>query len=1037
MADIFFQLVHLAQQPDASSFAQQYPTLFNVLIVLAVFVLPFVLARVISGAIRLPAISTRLGFALAATIAGLLFVSLGKLEFGPDMKGGTTMIFNIDKTSGGEDLDPTALASALSQRVDPSGTKEITIRPRGADQIEITVPTTDAFELQVIKERIIAAGQLEFRVVANSRDHEPVISLARAQANLPDEKERKKVDVVDPVTGRTVGRWYLVGRARETMQGIYPLKTPVEGDVLRNAATGMLLTPPARDSGTEYAFEKFLKANNIENIEVLMAIERNGQPYTEVFGDDLASASAATSNLGEPNVTFQLSGTGADRMLDLTSSILPDGQFHRRMAIVMDKQVLSAPQVNNAISSRGEISGRFTQEEVNFLCNILREGRLPATLEHEPASETRVGAGLGEVTIAKGKNAAVIAIVATAAVMVVYYQFSGLVACLALALNCLLIFGIIIFIRQPLSLPGLAGIVLTIGMAVDANVLVFERIREERAKGAAPRLSIRNGFDRASATIVDANLTTLIAGIVLYWIGTEQVRGFAVTLIIGIVTSMFTAVFCSRILFEIAEKLKIVSLSMIDGIALTKGKIVGDRDLDFMRVAPIWFFGSVLFCVIGIAAAIYRGKGLLNIDFTGGETVTYQLREPIPVQQMREIIKGIFVDQEGKSIESSLVRVENDRPDTIYVLTTSIGDEKKLGQMLSAGLAKSGVAKLVTYDAKVTKDANQGFNSNNRLRFVSVAQEGGQTTGEPNATQDNAAQENLPTAEPNQARVPFVLELTQEGNEPAKRDQKSLKDDLVEAAKVVGVDLAIERAIIEPDPLPADWRQNQTEAYSKWSISLPLPEDQATKVVDQLAKNIDETPIWLSLSSIRGRVAAEMQQRALAALVVSMILITLYIWFRFQKLSYGLAAVFATLHDVIATIGAIALSHWCAKFLGFALIEDFKIGLTEIAALLAIIGYSLNDTIVIFDRIRELRGRSPRVTVEMLNKSLNQTLSRTILTSGTTLLTVFVLYVWGGEGIHTFAFALLVGITVGTYSSIYIATPILLWLANREVAAAK
>ena len=204
-----------------------------------------------------------------------------------------------------------------------------------------------------------------------------------------------------------------------------------------------------------------------------------------------------------------------------------------------------------------------------------------------------------------------------------------------------------------------------------------------------------------------------------------------------------------------------------------------------------------------------------------------------------------------------------------------------------------------------------------------------------------------------------------------------------------------------------------------------------------LSAELDNTPVWLSLSQIKGRVASEMKSRALAALFVSLLGITIYLWFRFQKISYGLAAVLALIHDVFFTLGIIALTHWLADYLGFLLVEDFKIGLTEIAAFLAIIGYSLNDTIVIFDRIRELRGRSPRVSLAMLNASLNQTLSRTILTSGTTLLTVFVLYVWGGEGIHTFAFALLIGISVGTYSSMFVATPLLYWLSGREAAANK
>ncbi len=186
----------------------------------------------------------------------------------------------------------------------------------------------------------------------------------------------------------------------------------------------------------------------------------------------------------------------------------------------------------------------------------------------------------------------------------------------------------------------------------------------------------------------------------------------------------------------------------------------------------------------------------------------------------------------------------------------------------------------------------------------------------------------------------------------------------------------------------------------------------------------------------RNRVAGDMQQKAIAALLVSLIFIVAYIWFRFQKLSYGLAAVIALLHDVLITLGIVALCHWLAAPLGFMLIEDFKIDLIMVAAFLTIIGYSLNDTIVVFDRIREVRGKSPRLTSAMVNTSVNQTLSRTLLTSSTTLLTIALLYFFGGAGIHGFSFALFVGIVVGTYSSIFIASPVLLWIANRQQASA-
>lgn len=1039
--------------------ADWQPFFVGLLYVFIIFVLPFLAAQVISRAVRLPNAAFRIGLVLMAVFGSALFVLQGKLPLSIDMKGGTTLVYNIIESEDGEELDAAALASALGERIDPSGTREITIRPRGGSQIEITVPTDDPFELEQIKATITTSGQLEFRVVANTRDHDDIITLARLQA------KENRIDVVG-ASGKPVGRWYAVGRESESVQGIFPLRTPVTGDIIRNSETGEVLNVPQLDQGTDYALEKWLASQNVKSIDVLMALEFIGRPYTEVFGDDLASAQRETSKLGEPIVGFRLAGEGANKMLQLTTAIMPDGNFKRRMAIIMDKRVLSAPLLNSPISSAGLIEGRFTTQEIDFLVNILRSGRLPATLETQPASETRIGAALGEITIQKGTTASVWAVIATFAFMLIYYRFSGVVASIALAFNGLLIFGILIFIRQPLSLPGLAGLVLTVGMAVDANVLIFERIREEVAKGSAPRLSIRNGFDRAFSTIVDANLTTMIAAIVLYWIGTDQVRGFAVTLIIGISCSMFTAIFCSRIIFEIAEKLNLVRLGMMDGVSALKNVFLGQKDIDFMGWSKVCALASAAMIAAGMIAVVVRGSSLLNIDFTGGTTVTMQLEQPVPIEQLRQITKDILVDADGKPIQSTLVRVEKEPRDTVFSLVTSMSDENQLASQLQDGLAKNNAANLVTYKARVTSLSSDGGNlfhgKRNRTRFVSLdalqeataEQSQSEPTQQTDATQpaqtDATQPEQTDTAQPADPATPaitssFRLELSgsEEVNSDgivrnmARRSPSKLKEDLVQAAQAAGIELNPTLISLTPEPRPQDWREDQDVAFSTWIIQLPLSVADGTTVMNAVAEEIGRTPLWLSLSQIGGRVAGEMQQRALAAILVSLIFIVGYIWFRFQRISYGLAAVVALVHDVLITLGAIAISTWLAKPLGFLLIEDFKIGLTEVAAFLTIIGYSLNDTIVVFDRVREVRGRSPRLTAAMLNQSINQTLSRTLLTSGTTLIAVVLLYFFGGEGIHAFSFALFVGIVIGTYSSIFIASPILLWLANRQETPAK
>jgi SecD/SecF fusion protein len=1072
--------------------------IYNIMFVLAIFVLPFVLSTFISKAIRLPAISTRLGTMLAVIIGSLLFAYNAdfKMKLGPDMKGGTNLIYNIKQpTDGSPKPDASALASALSSRLNPSGTNEMSIRPYGESQIEIIVPNSDEFELAEIKRRIVSAGALQFRIVANSRDHGDLIEFARQQAQSPD---RERATVAN-AAGKVVGRWYTVGRDKELPTGIRPLKTPVLGDIIRNSRTGEMIVNPPLQMSEEYALENWMKRQDIPDVDVLMALEANGEPYVEVSGDDLASAAMEfDSKTGEPTVGFKLTTEGSGKMLRMTVRNVPDGNFHRRMAIILDDKVLSAPQLNGSISSNGQITGNFTQAEVKFLVEILREGRLPATLEETVASENRVGAGLGEATISRGMYASAISMIITFACILVYYRFAGVIAVIALIINGLMIFGSMIFLSQPLTLAGLAGLVLTVGMSVDANVLIYERIREEVAKGSAKRMAVRNGFDRALTTIIDSNLTTLIAAIVLYWIGTDQVRGFAVALIIGISTSMFTATFCSRLMFDIAEKFGLVNLSMWDGIEFIKRNVIGAGDVDFMgkQKACLIFSGALI--ALGLLAVAIRGKDILNIDFTGGTSVTFQTSQPIKADELRALTRKILEkDARGEYIQSTLVSVEKQPEDSVYTLVTSLKSRDELEQLLVEGFAKE-KAGFVTYSLKVLPSNSTSQNdhrpaglnpagqnseihrSNNRsaVRLVSfqddpkpaeasspeaspaVAEvtslpqepaatqppttpstEGATATGTQTPEQATGTEATPGTAAAAAPSASTILMLQfQSSNENAASESDKiarisapdLKKKVIAAAAANNLNLTNAAFRVEPNPMPKDWNEESLSGHGQWKVTLPFDNAQAKAIVGTLDSTLAKQPLWLSLSNIGERVAGQMQQRAIGAVLLSLVFIMAYIWFRFQKVAFGVAAVVALLHDVVITLGIMALCHWLVGPLQFLMIEDFKIGLTEVAAFLTIIGYSLNDTIVVFDRIREVRGKSPKLTSKMINDSVNQTLSRTLLTSGTTILTLVILYIWGGEGIHAFAFALLFGIITGTYSSIFVAAPVLLWLANRE-----
>ncbi len=1025
----------------------------NAAIVFAIFLLPFIIGHFVAKAVRMPTHASKIGFMLAAIFAAFIFSYKEGFQLRPgiDMKGGTNMVYAIKPPKdGAEKIDAGALASALNDRLNPSGTQDMLIRPMGDSQIEIVVPETDPMALQTLKDRLTKAGALEFRIVANTRDHGDIIAKAVEQSKQDPPQTDVLEEVGVPADKRVViGRWYRVGTdSQKNEDGVNALRTNIVGDVVRNAFTGEIITDQiARLSGRDSDVEKYLLSNDIQAIDVLMAFQYAGRPFAVVQGDDLSNATTTfNKTTGQPEISFSLNAAGGVKMTQLTGGInTSDEVFKRRMAIIMDENVLSAPQLNSTISSQGVIQGNFTLQEVEEMVNVLRAGRLPATLSDEPISEDTIGAGLGQSTINKGTTASAWAVAATLVCILVYYRFAGVVAAVALIINGLLIFGIMILIRQPLTLPGLAGLVLTVGMSVDANVLIFERIREEKNKGSAPRMSIRNGFDRAFTTIIDSNLTTLIAAVVLYWIGTDQVRGFAVALIIGIATSMFTATFCSRIIFEICEKLKLVSLSMSDGVGLIKNSLLGVKEVNFMGMQKLSLVVSIGLIVAGIAAVTLRGKDILNIDFTGGTSVAFQLTAPMEADELRAITKKILADDSDESpVQSSLVKVEKEPLNTVYKLVTSIQDRDTLAERVLKGFKAEGLG-VVTYEVAYTS-ADQGTSFQpSRMRFVSFQQdpvEGDAADTAPADTAPAATTEeggDAPEIDAAPAPTPRVFseyQLTFGGSdgEPAEYSAQALKDVVTKTAKEAGIAVNEPLITVIPEPRPKTWTPEDVSGFTTWKLRLPLAKAEAEQILSKMSSDLESTPKWLSLSTIQGRVANEMQNRAIGAILVSLIFIVAYIWFRFQKVAYGLAAVVALVHDVLITLGVIALCHWLSGPLGFLLIDDFKIGLTEVAAFLTIIGYSLNDTIVVFDRIREVRGRSPRLTEDMINTSVNQTLSRTLLTSGTTLLTVLLLYIFGGEGIHAFAFALLIGVLVGTYSSIFVASPVLLWITNRENA---
>jgi SecD/SecF fusion protein len=563
----------------------------------------------------------------------------------------------------------------------------------------------------------------------------------------------------------------------------------------------------------------------------------------EMTGSGIKSAMVVRGNLGEPEIHFTLDSEGAERFAQITRE-----NVHQRLAIILDKELYSAPVIQTPIETgSGQITGQFDNKEAFELANVL-ENPLRAPLKIEESRE--VNPTLGRDSIRSGIRAAIYGTLAVSAFMLVYYLIAGMVANVALIANIIILLGVMCSVGTTLTLPGIAGIVLTVGMAVDANVLIYERIREETAKGKSLRGAIAAGYARAFTVIFDSHVTTLISSIILMYMGTGSIKGFGVALTIGVAASLFTALVVTRLIFDfLVDRGWLKSLPMFHLIRATK--------LDFMKLAKPAFVTSWLLIAIGLAYGWHRGKSAFGVDFLGGDTTIFAFT---------------------KKADEATVR---------------------------SALTKAGI------------------------------------------------------------------------KDPLIQYQK----DLLTRTETLRVDSATDTG------------------NTVVSVVTNLPAAGFTK---QLQDHIGAT------------VGQEIQKSAVIAGLLSLFGILIYVAIRYE-FSFAVGAVLAIVHDVPMTIGWYFLSG-----------REFNA--TTVAAILTIIGFSTNDTIVIFDRIREDLKLGTRGTFrEVINQAINQTLSRTIITSGTVFLATLSLYIFGGGAINDFAFTFLVGIITGTYSSIYIASTLVLW----------
>jgi SecD/SecF fusion protein len=597
-----------------------------------------------------------------------------------------------------------------------------------------------------------------------------------------------------------------------------------------------------KEGQVEPGYEILRRKETLESgKEVMEAVEVKRRP--EMVGG-IKGAMVTRGNLGEPEIQFTLDSQGAERFGEIT-----EANVGRRLAIILDGELYSAPVIQSAIKTGiGTITGHFDQREAFELANVLQNPlRAPLTIE----ASRQVSPTLGRDAIVSGIKASVYGTLAVSVFMLVYYMICGLVANVALIANIIILLGVMCSVGTTLTLPGIAGIVLTVGMAVDANVLIYERIREESAKGKSLRGSIAAGYSRAFGTIFDSHVTTLIASVILIFFGTGSIKGFGVALTIGVAASLFTALVVTRMIFDfLLDRNLLKSVKMLHIIRAAK--------LDFMKLALPAFVCSWVIISIGMGYGLFhRGASAFGRDFRGGDSASFSFEQRVPEGDIR------------------------------------------------ASLEKAGV-----------------------------------------------------------------------------------KDPLIQYQ----TDLSSGRETLRVD-------------------SLHLTNDVVKVTVESLGAGKFHLA---SQDTVGATVGKEIQKSAIIASLLSLFGILVYVAFRYE-FSFAVGAVLAVIHDVLMTIGIYYLAN-----------KQFSA--TTVAAILTIIGFSTNDTIVIFDRIREDLKLGMRGTFkEVMNQALNQTLSRTIITSGTVFLATLSLFIFGGGEIHDFAFTFLVGIITGTYSSIYIASALVLW----------
>ena len=738
----------------------------------------------------------------------------------------------------------------------------------------------------------------------------------------------------------------------------------------------------------------------------------------------LQEAKNGSDQNGLRAVAFTFDAQGAALFGDLTRQ-----NIGAPLTTVLDDRVVSVANINGPISKNGIITGGrggFSVPEQEYLVSTFNAGALPARLSDEPLSVRTVGPQLGADNLRAGLIASIFGVLIVGVFLISYYYMAGFVAFLAVVMNMLIILASMAALGAPFTLAGIAGIILSLGMSVDANVLIFERLREEQNRNLSLRMALRNAYDRAFSAIMDSNITTGITALVLYWVGSEEVRGFGLTLLIGIFASLFTALFVTRTIFG----LMIDKLNWKDLGSLPRSVKKLDQWLtpnwDWMGKA--WLLGGISAIIVTIGCVMfgyYWQKGrILDIEFAGGTTAQFELVEEVPLGELRDLLETDDMTAGNPLADAQLVTIES---------ATGGGS----GQQLVWELVANAQDKDAVQRAIVQRLGNR-LNLQEAADFtgsnVSYDEAAGTTilpiTGQDMTVDGLAVDQDKLLANDGGAIIVLrdLKPMLEDADLRARINQERLKGQFEGAGLRGGVSIDVqtfpaqEAAVVLLSNAAYGYDEGNLEVNDDWRRQLAEPFWKLTNAA------VTEPDDLQKLTNIDSQVAAEFSRNAVLAVVLSVLAIMVYIRVRFGDLKYSTATIVALAHDTLFCLAGIGYAHFLSHtFIGDALLIDpFRLNLTMVAAILTVMGFSMNDTVVVFDRIRENRGKYGDLDRKVVNDSINQTLSRTLLTGGTTLVTIAVMYFTGGPGIHGFTFAMLVGIITGTYSSIAIASPLLL-----------